>query len=173
MPRWQGFRKARSMQSILDLRGLSEGSDYETAAEFARRFCAKGKLFFSIQKPSAKQERIFTSNQDPSFEGVLVVLTDSDTSGAAEALAGTLRLNAGAMIIGSETTGQAVEFAEATINGNAMLRVAVAQVILPNAGAMFPHGVKPDVSISLGARRSRSNLSGKQGKGREPIRLRS
>ena len=30
-----------------------------------------------------------------------------------------------------------------------MLRVAIAQVILPNAGAMFPDGVKPDVSIWL------------------------
>jgi hypothetical protein len=134
---------------ILDLRGLLDAGDYETAAEFARRFCAKGKLLFSIQKPSAKQERIFTSNQDPAFQGVVVILTDSETSGAAEALAGTLRLNAGAMIIGSETTGQAVEFAEAPIGGSAVLRVAVAQVILPNSGMIFPDGVKPDVSISL------------------------
>ncbi|HEY5769956.1 MAG TPA: S41 family peptidase [Terrimicrobium sp.] len=134
---------------ILDLRGVWDAGDYETAAEFARRFCAKGKLLFSIQKPSAKQERIFTSNQDPAFQGVIVILTDSETSGAAEALAGTLRLNAGAMIIGSETTGQAVEFAEAPIGGNAVLRVAVAQVILPNSGMIFPDGVKPDVSIAL------------------------
>ena len=133
---------------ILDLRGLSESGDFETASEFARRFCPKGKLLFSIEKPSAKQERIFTSNQDPAFQGVVVLLTDSETSGAAEALAGTLRLNAGAMIIGSETTGQAVEFAEAPI-GNAVLRVAVAQVILPESGPIFPDGLKPDVSISL------------------------
>ena len=144
-----GFPQGQIDAVVLDLRGVLEGSDFEAAAEFARRFCPKGKLLFSIQKPSAKQERIFTSNQDPTFEGVLVVLTDSDTAGPAEALAGTLRLNAGAMIIGSETSGQAVEFAEAPINGNATLRVAIAQVILPNAVAMFPHGVKPDVSIWL------------------------
>jgi Peptidase family S41 len=144
-----GFPQGQIDAVVLDLRGVLEGSDFEAAAEFARRFCPKGKLLFSIQKPSAKQERIFTSNQDPTFEGVLVVLTDSDTAGPAEALAGTLRLNAGAMIIGSETSGQAVEFAEAPINGNATLRVAIAQVILPNAVEMFPHGVKPDVSIWL------------------------
>ncbi|HEY5704000.1 MAG TPA: S41 family peptidase [Terrimicrobiaceae bacterium] len=134
---------------IVDLRGLSDNGDYEAASEFARRFCPKGKLLFSIQKPSAKQERIFTSNQDPVFQGVVVLLTDSETSGAAEALAGTLRLNAGAMIIGAETSGQAVEFAEAPIGSNTLLRVAVAQVILPEAGPIFPDGVKPDVSISL------------------------
>jgi hypothetical protein len=142
-----GFPPEQIDAVILDLRGLSDGTDYETAAEFARRFCPKGKLLFSIQKPSAKQERIFTSNQDPAFQGVVVVLPDSDTSGAAEALAGTLRLNAAAMIIGSETSGQAVEFAEAPIDGNAILRVAVSQIILPNSGAIFPGGVKPDVSI--------------------------
>lgn len=144
-----GFSQKDIDAVILDLRGIADSGDYETAAEFARRFCAKGKLLFSIQKPSAKQERMYTSNQDPAFEGAVVLLTDSDTSGAAEALAGTLRLNAGAMIIGSETTGQAVEFAEAPIGGNAVLRVAVAQVILPNSGPIFPEGVKPDVAISI------------------------
>lgn len=134
---------------ILDLRGVPSGGDFEMAAEFARRFCTKGKLLFSIQKPSAKQERIFTSNQDPAFQGVLVVLTDGDTSGAAEAMAATLRLNANAMIIGSDTTGEAVEFVEEPIGGGAKLRVAVAQVILPDSGSIFPGGVKPDISISL------------------------
>ncbi|MFZ4683339.1 MAG: hypothetical protein ACOYMS_12610, partial [Terrimicrobiaceae bacterium] len=64
-------------------------------------------------------------------------------------LAGTLRLNAGAMIIGSDTTGEAVEFAESPLGGDAVLRVAIAQVILPESGPIFPGGVKPDVAISL------------------------
>ncbi len=134
---------------ILDLRGVPEGGDFETAADFARRFCPKGKLLFSIQKPSAKQERIFTSNQDPAFQGVLMVLTDANTAGAAEALAATLRLNVNAMIIGAETTGEAVEFSEVPLGGGTLLRVAVAQVILPEIGPIFPEGVKPDVAISL------------------------
>lgn len=134
---------------ILDLRGVPSGGDFETAADFARRFCPKGKLLFSIQKPVAKQERIFTSNQDPVFQGLVVVLTDADTAGPAEALAATLRLNAGAMIIGTDTTGEAVEFAEAPLGKDAVLRVAVAQVMLPETGSLFPGGVKPDVAISL------------------------
>lgn len=145
----KGFDQKKIDAVILDLRGVPEGGDFEVAADFARRFCPKGKLLFSIQKPSAKQERIFTSNQDPVFKGVLVVLTDSDTAGAAEALAGTLRLNAGAMIIGADTTGEAVEFAEAPLGDDAFLRVAIAQVILPEAGPIFPGGIKPDVPVSL------------------------
>ena len=134
---------------ILDLRGVAGGSGFESAADFARRFCPKGKMLFSIQKPSAKQERILTSNQGPAYEGILVVLTDGETSGSAEALAATLRLNAGAMIVGSDTAGEAVEFSEVPLGGGKILRVAVSQVVLPENSTIFPGGVKPDIAISL------------------------
>lgn len=145
------FSEKKLKALILDLRNVAPSRDFEVAAEFARRFCEKGKLLFSIQKPSAKQERIFTSNLDPLFSGVLVVLTDGDTSGAAEALAGTLRLNANAMIVGANTSGEAVEFEDTPLGDGKILRVAVAQVVLPNAGAIYPNGVVPDIAASLSA----------------------
>ena len=90
-----------------------------------------------------------TSNQIPAYEGILVVLADVDTAGAAEALAATLRLNAGAMIVGSDTAGEAVEFSEVPLGGGKVLRVAVSQAVLPETPAIFPGGVKPDIAISL------------------------
>ncbi len=143
-----GFNAKGVTSIILDLRDVSEG-DFDMAADLARRFCPKGRLLFSIQKPSAKQERIFTSNQDPAFTGVIVVLTDSDTKGAAEALAATLRLNAGAMIIGSDTAGEVAEFALTPVSNALALRLAVAQVNLSDKGPLYPGGVKPDVAVSL------------------------
>lgn len=142
------FRGKDVTAVVLDLRGVPPSSDFEKAAEFARRFCAKGKVLFTLQNPSAKQERIFTSNQDPSFSGVLVVLVDADTAGAAEALAGVLRVSNGAMIIGGDTTGEAVEFVKVPL-GDSVLQVAVAQVILPEAGSIFPEGIKPDIVVTL------------------------
>jgi len=143
------FSEKKLPAVILDLRGVAGGSGFEAAADFARRFCPKGKMLFSIQKPSAKQERILTSNQGPAYEGILVVLTDGDTSGSAEALAATLRLNAGAMVVGSDTAGEAVEFSEVPLGGGKILRVAVSQVVLPENSTIFPGGVKPDIAISL------------------------
>lgn len=134
---------------ILDLRAVPRGGGFDAAADFARRFCPKGKMLFTIQKPSAKQERIFTSDKDPVFSGILVVLTDFDTSGAAEALAATLRANAGAMVVGSDTSGEAVEFAEFPLGNSRVLRVAVSEVVLPGSRPIFPGGVKPDIAISL------------------------
>ncbi|MCK9588733.1 MAG: S41 family peptidase [Terrimicrobiaceae bacterium] len=143
------FSEKKLPAVILDLRGVAGGSEFDSAADFARRFCPKGKMLFSIQKPSAKQERILTSTQEPAYEGILVVLTDPDTAGAAEALAATLRQNAGAMIVGSDTAGEAVEFSEVSLGGGKILRVAVSQVVLSENATIFPGGVKPDIAISL------------------------
>ena len=134
---------------ILDLRAVPRGSGFDDAAEFAKRFCPKGKLLFSIRKPSAKGERMLMSDKEPLFQGILVVLTDFDTSGAAEALAATLRANAGAMIVGSDTSGEAVEFSEFPLGNGRVLRVAVAEIVLPGNHTIFPGGVKPDIAISL------------------------
>lgn len=134
---------------ILDLRGVPSGTEFDMAADFARRFCPKGKILFTIEKPNAKQERILTADRDAVFQGILVVLTDADTAGAAEALAATLRANSDAMIVGWKTAGRAVEFSEFPIGGGKTIHLAVSRVSLPGRGAIFPSGVKPDIEVSL------------------------
>jgi Peptidase family S41 len=143
------FTEKKLKSLILDLRGAPQSTDYELAAEFARRFCPKGALLFSVQKPSAKQERMLTSDQAPVFTGVLVVLTDKQTSGSGEALAATLRKNANAMIVGATTRGEAVEFSDVSLGDGMVLRIAVAQVTLQGLGPIFPDGVKPDIAAAL------------------------
>jgi hypothetical protein len=136
---------------ILDLRQLAGGSAFDTAAEFAKRFCPKGTILFTIQKPGARQERILTSDSEPHFKGIVVVLCDSGTSGAAEALAASLRANADAMVVGGPTAGQAVEFSDFALGGGRTLRVAVSRVAIPEAGPLFPGGVKPDILVDMDA----------------------
>ena len=136
---------------ILDLRGIPGGTEFDIAADFARRFCPKGKILFTIEKPNAKQERILTADQDAVFHGILVVLTDADTSGGAEVLAATLRANSSGMIVGAKTAGGAVEFSEFPIGGGKTIRLAVSRVSLPSSGPVFPTGLKPDIEISLPA----------------------
>jgi C-terminal processing protease CtpA/Prc len=136
---------------ILDLRGIPGGAEFDIAADFARRFCSKGTILFTIEKPNAKQERILTADRDAVFHGILVVLADANTSGAAEALAATLRANANGMIVGAKTAGGAVESSEFPIGGGKTIRLAVSRVSLPGSGPIFPAGVKPDIEISLPA----------------------
>lgn len=144
-----GFEDKKIRSVVLDLRSVGYSADYEQAAAFARRFCEKGKLLFRLQKPSAKQERIFTSNQDPVFNGTIVVLTDDRTAGAGEILAAILRQHARAMVVGSRTAGQAVEFSEVSLGAGVILKIAVAEATVPDAEAIYPRGVKPDIAVTL------------------------
>lgn len=133
---------------ILDLRATGSGSDYELAVEVIRRFVGKGKPLFTLHKPSNNQDRLFTSNGDPAFSGLTLLAVDDNTAGAAETIAAVIRLYNRALVVGSNTPGQAVEYADLRLSGGDLLRVAVSQVLLPANLSIFPGGLKPDVPVS-------------------------
>ena len=136
---------------VVDLRASGATNDFAIAAEFAKRFCPKGKALFTLRKTAVKQERTFASDREPAFQGVMIVLVDGDTAGPAEAIAGALRLYNKALLIGQSTAGRAVEFSDLPLNGGKVLRVAVAEAVLPENHALFPGGLKPDVPVEMTA----------------------
>jgi C-terminal processing protease CtpA/Prc len=152
---------------IVDLR-LSEGTnDFEIAADFAKRFCQKGKPLFTLRKPATRPDRVFSSDRDPAFQGLMMVLADGDTSGAAEALASTLRFYDKALVIGQSTAGRAVEYSDVPLPGGKILRVAVAEAISPEGRSLFSDGVRPDVPVEMPATDKRQifQLSAEKGMG--------
>lgn len=146
----KGFTDRGVTALILDLRASGPSSDYELAAEVIRRFVAKGKPLFTLRKPSNNQDRLFTSNNDPAFNGLVLLATDGDTAGAAETVAAVIRYYDRALVVGVNTAGQAVEYADLRLSGGNLLRVAVSQVVLPANLSIFPGGVKPDVPVNMG-----------------------
>ena len=134
---------------ILDLRATGPGSDYELAAEVIRRFVGKGKPLFTLHKPSNNQDRLFTSNADPLFAGFTLLAVDGNTAGAAETIAAVIRYYNRSLVVGTNTPGQAVEYADLRLSGGSLLRVAVSQVLLPANLSIFPGGVQPDVPVAM------------------------
>ncbi len=145
----KGFSDQGLAALILDLRATGLSNDYELAAEVVRRFVAKGKPLFTLRKPSNNQERLFTSNNDPAFNGLVLLAVNADTAGAAETVAAVIRYYDRSLIVGTNTPGQAVEYADLRLSGGNLLRVAVSQVLLPANLTIFPGGVKPDVSVPM------------------------
>ena len=133
---------------IIDLRA-SSGGDFANAAEFAKRFCPKGKALFSVRKPGARQDRQFTSDRDAAFQGLMVLLVDNDTAGGAEAFAAVVRLYNKALVIGQPSAGRAVEYSDSVLPSGKTLRVASAEAVLPDGQSLFPGGVKPDLPVEL------------------------
>lgn len=136
---------------IIDLRSSPPSGDFERAAEVCRRFCPKGKVLFTLKRPDSKQADIFTTKDAPRLHALVTVLTDAQTAGSPEAVAGTLRALAGAVIIGQKTKGAAAEFTEFPLQGGRVLRLAVAEVLLPGDVSVVPEGVKPDVPVEVPA----------------------
>lgn len=150
---------------IVDLRASQATDDLGLAAEFAKRFCPKGKAILTLRKPAGRQDRVFNSDRDPAFRGLVMVLADGDTGGVAEAIAAALRFYDKALVIGQPTAGRAAEYSDLPLQSGKILRLAVAEMISPDGHSLFPDGVKPDlpVEMSLADKRQIFQLSGEKG----------
>ncbi len=134
---------------VIDLRASQATNDFAMAAEFAKRFCPKGKALFTLRKPAARQDRVFNSDRDLAFRGLIMVLTDGDTAGAAEALADALHFYDKALIMGQPTAGRAVEYSDLPLPSGKILRVAVAEIVSAEGHSLFLEGIKPDVPVEM------------------------
>ena len=96
---------------VIDLRATGS-NDFDIAAETTKRFVAKGKTLWSLRKTAAHQDRAFTNDRDPVFQGTIMVLIDGETSGPAEAMAAALKAHGQALLIGQPSAGRAVEYSD-------------------------------------------------------------
>ena len=143
---------------VLDLRGTPASSDFDAGAALEGLFCAKGTDMFSLYpgnavetgSNSSAEGRTYSAQADPLFSGILVVLVDQATSEAPEAIAASLQKCAKALVVGDTTAGRAFLYHDIPLDG-AMLRVAVAQVLLPDGKKLGETGLKPDIDVPLGA----------------------
>ena len=144
----RGFDGKKVDALILDLRGCAESFDYATTAEFANRFVSKDEPLFQLRGPRGGPPREFLAKASRSYFGVLVVLVDEGTVGAPEVLAAILRRQK-AIVIGQKTAGRGVDYADLPLPSGKILRLAVAEAVLPNQTESLGEGVKPDLYVAL------------------------
>jgi hypothetical protein len=164
-----GFAAKKVNDLIVDLRASSATSDFTLAAEFAKRFCPKGKPIFTLRKPTGRQDRVFSSDREPALRGLLMVLADSDTSGVAEAIAAALRFYNKALVIGQPTAGRAAEYSDLPLPNGKGLRLAVAEMVSPEGRSLFPEGVKPDLPVEMSLSEKRQIFQSSSEKGMGPF----
>lgn len=143
------FSEKKLGSLVLDLRATPGSSEVEQTAEVCRRFVPKGRVLFSVRRANVKQEQVLTSKDDPKFRGIIVVLVDRESAGSAEVIAAVLRTHVNAMVIGQQTRGEAVEFENFPLPSGKLVRIAVAEVALPDKTTVFPGGVKPDLAVDV------------------------
>ena len=154
---------------IVDLRATDAITELPLAAEFAKRLCPRGKTIFTLRKPAGRQDRVFNSDRDPGFRGLIMVLADGDTTGAAEAMAAALRFYDKALVIGQTTAGRAGEYSDLPLPNGTILRLAVAEMISPEGRSLFAEGVKPDLPVDMPVAEKRQIFQLSSDKGMGPF----
>ena len=66
------------------------------------RFVPKNKVLFNLVDPKSGTTQAFSSSADPLFSGPVAVLVSHDNTGTAEAIAGVLRNQLHALVIGQQ-----------------------------------------------------------------------
>jgi C-terminal processing protease CtpA/Prc len=136
---------------VLDLR-FADGFDYAAAAKVADCFLSSDHPLLNWQTGSAHA----TLKSDPITLPV-AILINSQTTGAAEALAAVLRESDVGLILGGQTEGKANIFKEFPLSDGDKLRVAVAQVSF-GSGKTLAHGLTPDIAIGSSLEDQRAYL---------------
>ena len=165
----QSFAAKKIEAVVIDFRASPATNDFPVASEFAKRFCPKDKPLFTLRKTTARQERTFTSDREPAYQGLIIILADGDTAGAAEAIAGVIRIYDKALIIGQPTAGRAVEYSDLKLPSGKVLRIAVGEAMLPEGRPLFPGGLKPDVPVEMAAVDKREVFQSSREKGMTPF----
>jgi hypothetical protein len=141
------FAAKRVDAVVIDLRASTSMNEFDVAAEVTKRFVAKGKALWTLHKTSVRQDRAFSNERDPAFQGITMVLIDGETSGAAEPIAAALKAGAQGLLIGQPTAGCAVEYSDFPLGGGTTIRVAVGEILSSDGHSLFPGGVKPDLPV--------------------------
>jgi hypothetical protein len=139
--RWSDLRGTNQINAlVLDLR-FAAGQDYAAAAQSA-------ELFVRGEKPLlAWDDTVLHSEGKGGAFLPLAVLVNGETQGAAEALAAALREAGTALIIGSQTVGQAYVYREFALEGST-LRIA-SMPVETGKGMSLKDGVRPDIEARL------------------------
>lgn len=141
----RGFADKKVTAVVLDLRATPDTEDFDIAAQLAGRFVEPGTRIFSLQGPGGRVDKLFESSGEPLFKGVIVLVVDEQTGGAAEALAAVLRRHARAMVVGEKTSGRALKSGSTSLGGGISLRFAAAEVKVDGLPDLCPRGLRPDI----------------------------
>lgn len=132
---------------ILDLRD-NPGGVLKSGVAVADIFMQKG-LIVTTKTRGETQDLRFSANREQLLAGIpIVVLVNSATASAAEILAGALKDNHRATIVGEKTFGKGSVQTIFPLANGAALKLTTAHYYTPSGQVIHKHGIEPDVVIA-------------------------
>lgn len=129
---------------ILDLRG-NPGGLLDQAEKISDLFLTDGVIVTTKVGNSSK--RYHANDKDEQFSGNVVVLVDAGSASASEIVAGALKNNERAVIIGERTFGKGSVQQIFDLNDGSALKLTIAQYLTPGDISIQDIGVTPDIIL--------------------------
>lgn len=133
---------------VLDLRG-NPGGLLDSAVDVSSAWLPEGKKVL-VQKRDGKVQQTYYSSGSAYFDGVpTVVLIDEGSASASEIVAGALKDNKVATLVGQKSYGKGSVQDILPLSGGGELKVTIARWFRPNGENIDKKGIKPDVDIKI------------------------
>lgn len=131
---------------VLDLRG-NPGGLLRISIDIARMWMDKGAIVSTVDRDGERQE--LRANRSALTDKPTVVLVDGDSASASEILAGALKDNGRAVVMGDQTFGKALVQSVHSLSDGSGLAVTIAHYYTPKGTDISKKGVTPDVVLNL------------------------
>jgi carboxyl-terminal processing protease len=141
-------KAAGARRFILDLRN-NPGGRLDQAVEMAGYFLEPESVVYIRKDASGEREEIKVEGDPESTEAPLAVVVDGGTASSAEILAGTLRDNDRAPVVGETTFGTGTVLSEFVLSDGSSILLGVAEWLTPDGDFIRNTGITPDLRVPL------------------------
>ncbi len=144
-------RAAGARRFVLDLRN-NQGGRLDQAVDMAGYFLEPGSVAYVRKEASGGREEVEVSESDePGLtDAPLAVLVNEGSASSSEILAGALRDNDRATVIGETTFGTGTVLSEFVLRDGSSILLGVAEWLTPKGDFIRETGIAPDVEVKLG-----------------------
>ena len=130
---------------IIDLRS-NPGGDLESFVNVTGSFTPEGPVLHQVNKAGETRSIVTSGN---TFDFPIVVLTNSNTASAAEAMTGALQDNEVAFVIGETTFGKGIVQTIFPLGNGGGLELTTDQYLTPLKRNIHDVGITPDLVVEL------------------------
>lgn len=144
---YEKLEKQGAKSLIIDIRS-NGGGVVDEAIDILEMICDKGSTLL-IETDKSGKEIITKSEENPIINMPIVVLVNENTASASEILAGALKDNGKATIIGTKTYGKGVIQSLMKLTDGSGLKTTIAEYCTPNRNKINKIGIEPDITVEL------------------------